>query len=90
MKKEKSLLEEYKENKIRASILKNVIGELAEQTGDIDFKLFNMSIKIQDEISKLTKTEIFMKYTTEDKKRLLDFCEQINKLFDDFIKEMNI
>ena len=69
MKKEKSLLEEYKENKIRASILKNVIGELAEQTGDIDFKLFNMGIKIQDKISEFTKLEIFMKYTTEDKKR---------------------
>lgn len=90
MKKEKNLFEEYKENRIKASILKNVMEELAEQTGDIDFKLFNMSIKIQDEISKLTKTEIFMKYTTEDKKRLLDFCEQISKLIDDFFKEMNI
>ena len=89
MEKEKSLFEQMKENEMKRKLLGSVIQEIAESTGDTDFKYFNLSIKIQDKLNDL-RDIVFYKCTVEEKNKIITFYEQINNLLDDFCKEMNI
>lgn len=90
MENNKSLFEQHRENKIKHEKIKSIVNEIAERTDDIDFKLFNESIKIQDRIGNLSDINAFTKYTSEDKYKVINFYKQIANLLDDFLKEMDI
>ena len=70
---EKSLYEKYEESKMKASIINSIIEEIADKTKDIDFKLLNITTKVQNKINKLSDIDCLQNFTSRDKNKVINF-----------------
>lgn len=87
-------LEELKQKqKIENEVLMNLVSGLVNVTGDKNFKILQETMIIRRKLSKLSDPTNLIKKDSEndeDKYKTINFLKQINKLMDDFLKEMNI
>lgn len=77
--------------KIENEILMNLVSNLASVTGDKNFKILQETMIIKRNLSKLSNPlRLTEKESTIEKDKTINFLKQINRLMDDFLKEMNI
>lgn len=85
------LKKENKKREIENNLIFNMLNMIAKETGDHKAKLLALSI----EISKKDKTimDYFIDNASEDKEKInkaINFYAQINQLYTDLEKELNI
>ena len=78
-------------NNIENKLLMNMVSDLANVTGDKGFKILEETMRIKNNLNKLSDPlKLYEKGLVIDKDKIINFLQQINKLIDDFIKEMDI
>lgn len=87
-------LEELKQKqKMENEVLMNLVSGLVNVTEDKNFKILQETMIIRRKLSKFSDPTNLIKKDSEndeDKCKTINFLKQINKLMDDFLKEMNI
>lgn len=79
-----------KNEKIKNENLINLVSDLANITGDKSFKILQETMIAKIKLNKLSNPTEVIKKSENDKDKIINFLQQINKLMDDFLKEMNI
>lgn len=87
MKNLEELKKENQKSRIESKMLSKLISNMAEITGDSSFKILAEVSFIKDKANILSTPNNIQKANS---KKIIIFLQQINKLMDDFIKEMNI
>lgn len=84
--------EELKQKqKMKNEVLMNLVSGLVNVTGDKSFKILQETMTAERNFNKLSDpVNLITKDSENDKDKIINFLQQINKLMDDFLKEMNI
>lgn len=86
----KKMEQNSKNNKRNIDIMMKALDMMILVTGDKTAILLKKSVQISDKDKKIIDKFLRNNYTKEEQELTIRFYEQINNLYSDFIKELNI